>query len=329
MKLVLMPCPQRCITTSHSISYIVLSAMFLTPARAEETTHVNYPELPLQPGQIRLIELLPGAWSDPVRCRLFNVLHENAQYETLSYASGTRRTLRKIVVNSKPYPSIINLESALRHLRECNPVGMILWVDALCINQEDMEERTQQVQLMGDIYKMCKKVIVYLGDRLDGMDRLDEPPPEVVLFGQDVLLEDQNPTEKRRNGTDQVTSVGSVFAFLESLASDKHMNAIWDLWPDVNAKGGDPADHKQEHNVEGWRERRDLVEGLRKFMHSPSTPWWSRIWVIQEVAAPPHIEIVYGTCCASWSMLTSADQAQLALLCRSVRRAATRSSNGA
>lgn len=84
-----------------------------------------------------------------------------------------------------------------------------------------------------------------------GWTRLDEPPPKLVFFGQDVSLEDHNPTEKRRDGTDRVTSVGSVFAFLEGLASDKHMNAIWDLGPDVNAKGGDPEDTSRNTTLRG------------------------------------------------------------------------------
>jgi hypothetical protein len=56
-----------------------------------------------------------------------------------------------------------------RQSRECNEVSegalsgsIVVWIDALRINQKDTEERTQQVQLMGDIYKKCQEVIVYL-----------------------------------------------------------------------------------------------------------------------------------------------------------------------
>jgi predicted AAA+ superfamily ATPase len=60
----------------------------------------------------------------------------------------------------------LSLESALRQFRQRNEV-VVLWVDAICINQFDNEERTQQVALMGDIYSQSKEVVIWLGKDLD------------------------------------------------------------------------------------------------------------------------------------------------------------------
>ena len=46
-------------------------------------------------------------------------------------------------------------------------------------------------------------------------------------------------------------------------------------------------------------------------MNPPSTPWWNRIWVIQEVVAPPLIDVVYGACSAPWNMFTLAAWSQI------------------
>jgi hypothetical protein len=45
-----------------------------------------------------------------------------------------------------------------------------LWMDALCINQEDVIERNQQVYLMGSIYSQAREVLVWLGPEKDNSD---------------------------------------------------------------------------------------------------------------------------------------------------------------
>lgn len=54
------------------------------------------------------------------------------------------------------------------------------------------------------------------------------------------------------------------------------------------------------------RDRMKLVEALRKFMHAPYTPWWSRTWVLQEAAVPGDVDMMYGTFSAPWSMFADA-----------------------
>lgn len=55
-----------------------------------------------------------------------------------------------------------NLESALRHLRTKGYAR--LWVDAVCINQDDKAERSQQLLWMGSIYRRAKEVVAWVGD---------------------------------------------------------------------------------------------------------------------------------------------------------------------
>jgi len=64
-----------------------------------------------------------------------------------------------------PYPSLVSPAPVLAHLDSQDGVamGIPLWIDALCINQEDYLERNNQVLLMGEIYRCAAGVISWLG----------------------------------------------------------------------------------------------------------------------------------------------------------------------
>jgi hypothetical protein len=55
-----------------------------------------------------------------------------------------------------------NLDSALRYLR-LSDLPRVLWIDGICINQNDMEERSQQVHRMGSIFSLAERVVAWLG----------------------------------------------------------------------------------------------------------------------------------------------------------------------
>jgi hypothetical protein len=78
-------------------------------------------------------------------------------YVALSYTWGDPTKTKEIFVNGKSVQVTVNLEHALRILRNKLPmrVGVRLWVDALCVNQADVEEKNLQVQRMRDIYKQA------------------------------------------------------------------------------------------------------------------------------------------------------------------------------
>jgi hypothetical protein len=69
----------------------------------------------------------------------------------------------QITLDGVEWDVTVNLANALRFLRRPNRLVRI-WIDALCINQDDPIERGNQVRLMGSIYTLCDSVIVYLGD---------------------------------------------------------------------------------------------------------------------------------------------------------------------
>lgn len=111
------------------------------------------PHLP----EIRILKLLPSASFDaPLECRLVHraLYGDSDGYEALSYVWGGNKFTAEITLNNEPYSITPNLEMALRHLRRPS-AERTLWVDALCINQHDLVERSRQVLLMKDIYTHC------------------------------------------------------------------------------------------------------------------------------------------------------------------------------
>ncbi|GAP87254.1 hypothetical protein SAMD00023353_2701660 [Rosellinia necatrix] len=126
----------------------------------------KYHSLAAPDQQIRLLDLLPG--SGRVKCRL---RHESLseikrKYETVSYYWGEETDRRvEILVNDRIFPIRPNLHAALlrlRYLDDDRP--RTLWVDAICIDQENDDEKSTQVSLMGKVYNLCWRVVIWIGE---------------------------------------------------------------------------------------------------------------------------------------------------------------------
>ncbi|PMD43824.1 HET-domain-containing protein, partial [Hyaloscypha variabilis F] len=83
-------------------------------------------------------------------------------YVALSYVWGSTNDLQTILLERRHFQITRNLSEALHNIRESSR-AIRLWVDAICINQQDDSERNQQVALMGKIYSIARHTIIYLG----------------------------------------------------------------------------------------------------------------------------------------------------------------------
>ena len=118
---------------------------------------------PLGLDSIRLITLEPGEANDPILIRLSTFCTRDApEYDAISYVWGDPSSKRTIVCDGRPVAVTANLQWALRRARNrMRPYH--LWADALCINQTDLAERSQQVAIMGHTYAAARRVLVCLG----------------------------------------------------------------------------------------------------------------------------------------------------------------------
>lgn len=122
----------------------------------------------LRPEEIRVLEVIHQSHVDEGNPR-YNLKHVSLnelvtlEYETISYCWGDPALSSSITINDTivraPQSSIKALSQWLR-VRSHN----VVWIDAICINQADMEERAHQVELMGMIYSSGSRNIVCLGD---------------------------------------------------------------------------------------------------------------------------------------------------------------------
>ena len=140
--------------------------MSLSPSSSLALSLSYRPTTPGQP-RIRLINLQPDLvhhefyteegqakkqYGDLVSCTMTHVsLDSPPLFVALSYAWGDSKHRKPILVNGAVFQATENLESALRHLRSRED-ARVLWVDAICINQNDDGEKGEQVGQMDMVY---------------------------------------------------------------------------------------------------------------------------------------------------------------------------------
>ena len=134
-----------------------------------------YKYRPLEPDSIRLIRLHSGQRGTPIRCEIFHaVLERCPRYEALSYTWGDHNFCKRILLDDhKALTVTTNCYHAMDRLRQLPRPGdkkspptkrsRVLWIDAICINQLDNGERSEQVRQMPRIYSGAWQVIVWLG----------------------------------------------------------------------------------------------------------------------------------------------------------------------
>lgn len=124
---------------------------------------LQYNKLEPQRKEIRLLSLLPGKANYPIECTLQTIsLESPPDFEALSYVWGEPSIKKPLIVNGVPHSVTLNLEAALRAFRNHQTVR-VLWVDALCINQNDLHEKNVQVPQMARLYLAASAVLVWLG----------------------------------------------------------------------------------------------------------------------------------------------------------------------
>ena len=124
----------------------------------------EYRPLSKSGNEIRLLDLYPLQRSGPVRCSIRHVhLQERPHYETVSYCWGDSDLSASVEVDGRPLPVPTNTEKAL--IRMALPDRLrTLRIDAVCIVQNDSEEKSHQVTLMGRIYSASAGNLVYFGE---------------------------------------------------------------------------------------------------------------------------------------------------------------------
>lgn len=151
------------IGTKHTSALQVADATVALYLKRTLSPTAKMYERDLPKGQIRLLQIKPGHSLSTIECEFTYLdLQQDADYVALSYTWGSAIPSIPILVNGTATMVTENLYMALLHLRK----GKVprVWVDALCINQINMNERSIQVSQMAEVYQGASKVFVWLGE---------------------------------------------------------------------------------------------------------------------------------------------------------------------
>jgi hypothetical protein len=166
---------------------------------------------PLPPQCIRIIDLQPGQPHEPLVCRITIQTIGERPYNALSYVWGDPTHTTCVRCNNESYEGELgvgaNLAEALTSFRLTDKPRRI-WADALCINQQDLDERQSQVRLMGAVFGEAEEVLCWLGcfnaHDADGararlaislLRKFNENPHETLLVAHRQLHFDDDRTE--------------------------------------------------------------------------------------------------------------------------------------
>ncbi|KAI7781623.1 HET-domain-containing protein [Diaporthe eres] len=139
--------------------------------------------------EIRLTEIYPGDWNDPIACQLHYVpLDRNASldYVALSLYSALRQLRSFGTTGDEAQPAVRFDTTDPVQLPEpkVNLQKFRLWADALCINQKDNKDQEHQIPLMGQIYRCANDVFVWLGENEPQDEPLFRGLSEALLIGE-------------------------------------------------------------------------------------------------------------------------------------------------
>jgi hypothetical protein len=140
----------------------------------------------LQPGWIRVLYLKTGSGTEPVICSLSaEPLETPLPFEAVSYAWGDLAATHQITCNwlipttmddevvlalptqvTNNFQVTQNLYQLLVHLRDPNEPRR-LWIDKICVDQSNPEEKGEQIRLMAQLYAQASNVLIWLGEEDD------------------------------------------------------------------------------------------------------------------------------------------------------------------
>ncbi len=256
--------------------------VFGTPRNDEFYDAHVYDKLDSSKREVRLLRVLPDHGAGLVECELLckkPLQTIRGTYSALSYCAGVPNKTQLITVNGVKFRAFANLAHALAEARHFwkklyGSKEFLLWVDQICIDQQNIPERSQQVGLMRDIYSCAKEVLICLSTKKAsgrGIQWLQS-------LNQCVPRRDNDLDTKYRGEESFRLPVNVPFEYFH------WHRLIAYLWENTT----------NESFMHGWLAVYDIFE----------SPWWIRGWVYQEFMSATHAHFLYGRNSISWNDLS-------------------------
>ncbi|KAI6866164.1 hypothetical protein KC323_g4070 [Hortaea werneckii] len=199
-----------------------------------------YSPLPQPKTDIRLLSFHHGTQDPDTSTIKLNIesfaLQDAPPYAAMSYTWGDPPAQETILIHRCPFPIRWNCWYMLRQLQRHRPYGYF-WIDAICINQDDVDEKNCQVQMMGDIYESAECVIACLGEHADDSRLLFEHLGDLnAAMGIRGVTQGKIDFARRRNVCvptfTWLGTIGRVVAFdlcnaLNALMRRRYWTRVW------------------------------------------------------------------------------------------------------
>ncbi|KAH3909683.1 hypothetical protein HBH56_159690 [Parastagonospora nodorum] len=188
------------------------------------------------------------------------------KYKALSYTWGDGKERSNIYVNGKNLDITLSLATALHHLRYNQVKPLNIWIDQICINQQDNAEKTEQVRHMDCIYRNAEEALVWLGPAQNGSEELLEVFNKVGTFVEDFDM--------------------------YSYFTKEHISKLFAIQKKENPEDAKTIEYHAFCDSVLAEFTYTLFESLIAFY---KRPWFNRAWVVQEFSLPPEVTFVCGT----------------------------------
>lgn len=218
---------------------------------------------------IRLLELHPGNEDDILSFDLQEVvdIDDAPPYGALSYEWKDKRVTVPVQCCSMRLRVTLNLKAALKRIRLKNS-SRFLWIDAICINQDDNQERNQQVTMMARIYHSARSVLMWIGEATSDT---------AIAFNTIPTLLDIWSILTSTAGSDS-------FSELEYVSS---LNQVDNL----------------KTPLLKIMDNQQAMGGLNELFHRP---YFTRAWILQEVILAKKATVVCGEYQSDWDEFRNA-----------------------
>jgi hypothetical protein len=238
--------------------------------------HFAHEPLDSQAKQIRLVQVLPILNSGYIQCHVGTVELDaipTPDYRAVSYTWGPEQPTRMILMNGLPFIIRENLFNFLEHFRvrletfsgngQYELDIQFLWIDQLCIDQENGKERNHQVQMMSEIYKRASYVYVWLGVADTAIQNaMNILKSHYRLYHECKSREHKSSnTDNNKDSTEDTVATTCGAAFDERSPQNAHLLAFF------------------------------------------ANPYWCRTWIVQEIMFARYIRIFCGSIILSWDEL--------------------------
>lgn len=241
---------------------------------SQATSRFEYTPLTDPAGEVRLLRLRESS----TECGLdvFPLNESCPPFAAISYTWGDSRIAEPIRINGHMFLVRKAAWDLLKELpsldMDCDPRPEFVWIDSICINQNDIAERNHQVKLMRKIYSSATVVLVWLG----------RPTAKSDLAMDSLASLTHRLLGKSTKKTSQVLSESRVLY-------GQNPNKIGYSYQ------GDPGALRMVLDT-------NIGDAIFSLF---SRVYWRRIWIIQEVLLAKEIRIVCGPRCMNWNKLNS------------------------